>query len=117
MSIAAAVRRTTVRRYLELAASIDLGWPLPLEMDDHRLEELLFGRPAPASARQQPEPDWAEVQKELRRPGVTFQLLWIEYKERNPEGFQHTWFTDHYRMWARSQVECTRLTPSPDSRQ
>lgn len=100
VSIAAAVPRTTVRRYLELAASMDLGWPLPPEVDDNRLEELLFGRPAPASVRQQPEPDWAEVHKELRRPGVTLQLLWIEYKECNPEGFQYTWFTDHYRMWA-----------------
>src|ERR1019366_4987423 len=46
-------------------------------------------------------PDWAEVHRELRRPGVTLQLLWVEYKERNPEGFQYTWFTDHYRTWAR----------------
>lgn len=52
------------------------------------------------SRRRHATPDWAEVHRELRRPGVTLQLLWIEYKERNPEGFQYTWFTDHYRMWA-----------------
>jgi transposase len=90
-----------VRRYLEQAAKNDLAWPLPTEMDDCRLEELLFGRPAPASVRDQPIPDWAEVHKELRRPGVTLQLLWMEYKQRNPEGFQYTWFTQHYRQWAR----------------
>lgn len=101
VSIAAGIPRTTVRRYLELAAGNDLTWPLPPEMDDRRLEELLFGRPAPASVNHQPPPDWAEVHRELRRPGVTLQLLWVEYKERNPEGFQYTWFTDHYRTWAR----------------
>ena len=88
VSIAAGIPRTTVRRYLELAAGNDLTWPLPPEMDDRRLEELLFGRPAPASVNHQPPPDWAEVHRELRRPGVTLQLLWVEYKERNPEGFQ-----------------------------
>jgi transposase len=101
VSIGAGLPRTTVRRYLERSASLGLSWPLPPEMDDGRLEELLFGGPAAASVKQQSAPDWAEVHKELRRPGVTLQLLWVEYKERNPDGFQYTWFTDHYRMWAR----------------
>jgi transposase len=101
VSIAAGLPRTTVRRYLELAARSNLAWPLPPEMDDRRLENLLFGRPVPVSIKQQPAPDWEEVHKELRQKGVTLQLLWVEYKERNPEGFQYTWFTDHYRMWAR----------------
>jgi len=102
VSIAAGLPRTTVRRYLERAASTGSSWPLPPDLDDHRLEELFFGRPAPASAGQRhPTPDWEEVHRELRRPGVTLQLLWVEYKERHPDGYQYTWFTENYRMWAR----------------
>jgi transposase len=101
VSIAMGLPRTTVRRYLERAASSDLKWPLPAEIDDRQLEQLLFGRPAPPPrGGQQPLPDWAAVYRELRRPHVTLQLLWMEYKERFPDGFQYTWFTEHYRAWA-----------------
>ena len=39
------------------------------------------------------------VQHELRRKGVTLLLLWQEYKEREPDGFQYSWFCDCYRAW------------------
>jgi response regulator of citrate/malate metabolism len=38
VSIAAGLPRTTVRRYLELAAKSGLPWPLPSEMDDRQLD-------------------------------------------------------------------------------
>jgi len=44
-------------------------------------------------------PDWSLVHRELKRPGVTLQLLWDEYKEANPKGFQYSWFCEHYRAW------------------
>jgi transposase len=31
---------------------------------------------------------------------VTLQLLWQEYKEQRPDGFQYTWFTSRYREYA-----------------
>jgi transposase len=40
------------------------------------------------------------VHRELLRPGVTLQLLWEEYKERHPQGYQYTWFCQHYRDWS-----------------
>ncbi len=30
---------------------------------------------------------------------VTLYLLWDEYKAANPEGFQYSWFCEHYRHW------------------
>jgi len=44
-------------------------------------------------------PDWAEVHRELRRKDVTLQLLWLEYKARHPDGYQHSWFCQRYRQW------------------
>jgi len=32
---------------------------------------------------------------------VTLQLLWEEYKEVHPEGYQYSQFCEHYRRWAR----------------
>jgi transposase len=40
------------------------------------------------------------VHRELRRKGVTLQLLHLEYKERQPEGYQYTQFCRHYRAFA-----------------
>lgn len=45
-------------------------------------------------------PDWAHVHAELRRPGVTLALLWQEYRLAYPQGFQYSWFCEHYRLWA-----------------
>ena len=55
------------------------------------LELLLF--PAPAAASQsdrRPTPDWAYVEKELRRRSATRLLSWEEYRAANPDGFGYT---------------------------
>jgi transposase len=99
--IATGLPRSTVRRYVVRAVEAGLGWPLPPELDDRALEERLYGRAAPApSPDRRPVPDWAVVHHELRRKGVTLQLLWTEYRAGCPEGFGYTWFTERYRAYA-----------------
>jgi transposase len=93
------VGQNTVRRYVRRAEAAELGWPLPPELGDAALEALLFP-PPPATGVARPVPDWAEVQRELRRKGVTLQLLWLEYKAVHPEtGYQYTQFCEHYHRW------------------
>ena len=100
IAIAAHLPRTTVRNYLSRAAAAGLSWPLPDDLDDRGLEERLFGRPAPPPAiLARPVPDWEIVHAELRRPGVTQALLWSEYRERHPDGFGYTWFTESYHAY------------------
>ena len=43
---------------------------------------------------------------ELRRKGVTLQLLWLEYREQNPDGYGYSQFANLYRQW-RGQVDVT----------
>lgn len=64
-------------------------------LSDDELEALLYGKkqPLPASA---PRPDWPTVDAELRRPGVTLQLLHQEYKAQHPDGLGYSQFCDHY---------------------
>jgi transposase len=73
--------------------------PFPEGMDDRDLEARLYRKALPPAA-QRPQPDWAEVHRELRRKGVTLQLLWMEFKQRCPEGHQYNQFVQHYRQWA-----------------
>jgi len=94
-----AVSPTAVHDYLARARRAGLAWPLPDQIGDEELERLLFP-PAPAvPADQRPQPDWPSIHRELRRPGVTLQLLWQEYRARHPDGFGYSWFCDCYRAW------------------
>src|SRR5439155_10753479 len=74
---------TTIAHYLERARRAGLQWPLAEEIDDGQLEARLYIQAEPPTA-VRPLPDWATVHQELRRKGVTLQLLHLEYKERYP---------------------------------
>jgi transposase len=99
--IAAATRiaASTVHRYLDRAARAGLGWPLPDELDDQALEQVLFP-PTPPATVPRTSPDFAWVHRELRRKGVTLQLLWMEYKQEHPDGYQYSQFCWLYQQWA-----------------
>ena len=92
---------TTVSDHLGRAAKAGLGWPLPDGLDDGHLEARLFARAESPPSASRPLPDWPTVHRELRRKGVTLQLLHMEYKERQPDGYQYTQFCRHYRTFAR----------------
>lgn len=93
------IGRTTVADYLMRVSAAGLSWPLPAELDDVTLERLLFP-PQEAQPDDRPLPSWSEIHKELRRKGVTLALLWQEYKEKNPDGYQYSWFCQLYKSWA-----------------
>jgi transposase len=92
---------TTVSDHLVRALRAGVGWPLPDGMDDAQLEARLFARTEPPPSASRPLPDWPTVHRELRRKGMTLQLLHLEYKEREPDGYQYTQFCRHYRAWQR----------------
>ena len=101
---ACAIGVGTVSLYLQRTAQQGLGWPLPAELDDAALEARLFRRAAPAHDRVRP--DCAYIHRELKRDGVTLQLLWEEYTQVHPSGYRRTQFFEIYRQSAR------RLRPS-----
>ena len=71
---ACAIGVGTVTLYLQRTSQLGLGWPLPAELDDAALEARLFHRPVPV--RERVRPDCAYIYRELKRDGVTLQLLW-----------------------------------------
>jgi transposase len=91
----------TVFDYVKRATVAGLAaWPLPLELDDRELERRLFVSAAPPAITR-PVPNWEHVHKELRRKGVTLQLLHLEYLEGSPGGYQYSQFCRLYRGWQR----------------
>ena len=92
------IARSTVADHLERAEAAGLSWPLPDDLSDEALEERLF--PPSASGPGRPQPDWAKIHHERRRPNVTLRLLWEEHRAQYPDGYSYTQFCEHYRRWS-----------------
>jgi transposase len=91
---------STISEHLGRAKVAGVTWPLPEGMDDAALERALFPPTAPSTTAR-PLPDWAYVHTELRKKGVTLQLLWLEYREDHPDGYGYSQFANRYGQWRR----------------
>lgn len=101
IGLSCGIGSSTVGDYIQRARNAGLSWPLPVELnDDAALEQLLFPPPTPRNSSRL-FPDFQQVHKELQsRKSVTLNLLWQEYKEQHPDGYQYSWFCHSYRDWA-----------------
>jgi transposase len=103
--------RSTVQECLRRARAAGLTWPLPAELDGEVLYARLY--PRNVAPTRSALPDFAKLQQELKRPGVTRLLLWQEYKAAHPEGFQYSVFCDRYRRWLATQDLVLRQHHAP----
>ncbi|MBE3088391.1 MAG: IS21 family transposase [Chloroflexi bacterium] len=102
------IARSTIREYLERAQGAGLTWPLPDDLDDGRLEALLFPLPPAALPGKRELPAMEYLRRELARKGVTLRLLWLEYRQANPDGYQYSQFCLHYHQWRGKLDVCLR---------
>jgi transposase len=96
-----AINHSTVADYLRRAKVSGLScWPLPQDLDETVLEQRLFPVPLPKGA-SRGLPDWPAIHEELQSgKQVTLQLLWQEYKQSAPDGYQYSRFCWLYQQWA-----------------
>lgn len=94
-----ATSHVTVGKYLTLAEKAGIAWPLPEDIDDGELERRLYQKVERPAAQKPAMPPMEQVFKELKRKHVTLQLLWYEYKQDNPEGYQYSYFCELYQKW------------------
>ena len=87
---------STVYDNVTLAKAKGLTWLQIDAMSEEALERVLS-----THDKQRPMPDCAYIEKELKRPGVTLQLLWLEYKEANANGYQYSRFCELYEVWCK----------------
>lgn len=87
---------------LNVAKEKGISYPLPEDLSDRKLSEMLF--PSDRSKPEYKMPDYEYVHKELQKNGVTLNLLRLEYCEecrKNGElPYQLTQFKKHYRDYA-----------------
>ena len=98
-----AIAHSTVLEYLRRAEAAGLNWPLSADITDAELERRLFPAEVLKRDPEIPLPDCQQIYDELRRwrgpCALTLTRLWVEYKERHPDGYQYTQFCEHYRRW------------------
>ena len=104
------ISHSTVAEYLRRAQEAGLSWPLPPDMGEDTLYELLFPKALQPSSRVVPCPDWSLVHTELRKKSVTLRLLWVEYREAHPHGYGYSQFCAMYREWAKCLKPSMRLS-------
>jgi transposase len=92
----------TISKITDAAKRAGLTWEAVQALSDEELEERVYGTPATANATKA-LPDFAAIHVERRRPGVTLELLHLEYLEQHPDGYRYTQFCDHYRAWLKQR--------------
>lgn len=105
ISAAIGLSQGSVSDYVNRAKQKGLKWSDAEALGDAEVEALLFstiGSKEPA-ARAAIDFEW--VAREMRRAGVTLQLLWTEYRAAviasggRPRPYQYSQFCDLYREW------------------
>ena len=90
---------TAAGEIVRRARRAGLHWPLAEDVSDEALEQRLYPSPKATIGEQRPQPNWAAVHRELRRPGVTLQLLWEEHRAAHADGYGYSRFCELYRRW------------------
>jgi len=109
------VSRTTVIHTLQRAAAQSIDWTTAEPLSNKELAALLFpgGEGTPSFK----VPDFECIHRELMKPGVTQQLLWMEYcEECRTTGeipFGLTAFKTHYREYAAQKKATMHIVRKP----
>ena len=97
---------------LRRAREAGITWLQAEEMTEEALEARLYPASmamAQLSARR-PRPNWVAIHRELKRSGVTLELLWQEYREQHSDGYSYSQFCELYRTWKKRVSPTMRQT-------
>ena len=107
--------RNTIADVLRRAQIKGLESPVPDEMGDRELAELLF--PEKTQPQNQRMPDYEKVHKELGKKGVTLTLLWEEYCAECRQGgeipYAYTQFRVYYHRFAKTTKATMHINHKP----
>jgi len=95
--------RNTVKKYIALYHLLNLTIEDINNKSDAELEDIFSN-----TKTQNPSPRlqalytfFPYVEKELKKTGVTRQLMWEEYFRKHPDGLRSSQFSEHYQRWSR----------------
>jgi transposase len=101
VAAALGISKSTVSEIALYARDAGVHWPQAGKLSDDELQARLYPPPRPRTT-QRHEPDYGLLHQELKRPGVTLQLLWEEYRvEVGALAYRYSAYCEKYRAWAK----------------
>jgi transposase len=98
-------------KYLKTGQQLNITWPLPEAWDDQTLALKFYPRSDAQPSVKFQEPVWTDVHLELKKKGVTKQLLWEEYTQQVPNRcYSYSQFCARYADWLKKQKRSMRQT-------
>ena len=103
--------RKTITRYLNFFDSRQESYEELLKMSDSDLNALFPKRTNNRAvdkyeALSKLFPDY---ERELKRPGATYLILWEEYRQAHPNGYSYSQFKTHVQAWTKTQQTSMRM--------
>ena len=95
------VSRNTLKKYLKTYVRLGLNITEIDKKTDQELDQL-FGEnvlPAPSDKYKTLEFFFPKMEKELKKRGVTRQILWERYIKIHPNSYKRSQFNYHYQQW------------------
>lgn len=95
------VSRNTLKKYLKIYARLKLSIVFIEQQSDQELDHL-FGEnllPELSNRYKTLEVFFPKIEKDLKKRGITRQILWERYIAMHPDGFKVTQFKYHYQQW------------------
>lgn len=111
------ISRTTVRNTLTAAKEQDLSWHKVQEggLEESQVRALLYPQKLIESDYEQPDCEY--IEKEVRKVGVTLQLLWLEYCDRahanGKRPYMYSRYCDYYRAHSQKNRATMHIKRTP----
>jgi transposase len=97
----AGVSRNTLKKYIKIYLRLGLTIKDIEVLSDQQLDRL-FGEnllPEPSDKYKALESIFPTIEKDLKRRGITRQILWERYIIAHPDGYRLSQFKHHYHQW------------------
>lgn len=108
------VPRSTVSDYCKRFEQTEYSINEFLALDESKTDALLFGTKQPSrQVLKRPLPNVEYIHQEIAKKGVTFELLWHEYKQQHPDGYGLSQFKAYYYKFKQKLSPTMRQTYIP----
>jgi len=114
IAIAVKLPHSTIADYCKRFDNSGYNLDVLLSLGDDKITSILFGNKKIVQKEfEKPMPDVELIHKEIAKKGVTFELLWYEYKEIHPDGYGLSQFKEHYYKYKKKLNPSMRQTHIP----
>lgn len=113
ISKALGISRPTVTKVLTCAEEKGLVFSQACKMSDSDLSGLLYPGNKKRDQAESLKELFPRMVRELKKTGVTKQLLWQEYLKQNPGGIGYSRFCYHFKEWEQSTELSMRMEHKP----